>query len=48
MDNPQRSRIIQMLTSWKVRVELLESLDVEDERFSMTLSQAYLLPWQIK
>jgi hypothetical protein len=41
-DDPQRGKILQMLTSWKVRIEMLEPLDSEDEQFSMALSQAYL------
>ena len=40
--NPQRRRILQMLVSWKVRIEITESLDSEDESLLMALSQAYL------
>jgi hypothetical protein len=40
--DPQRRRILQMLVSWKVRIEITESLDSEDERLLMALSQAYL------
>jgi hypothetical protein len=46
-DDPQRSRILQMLTSWRVRIEMLEPLNSEDEQFSMALSQAYL-DWEQK
>jgi hypothetical protein len=42
VDDPQRSRILQMLTSWKVRIDMLEPLDSEDEQLRMALSQAYL------
>ncbi len=41
-DDPQRSRILQMLTSWKIRIEMVDLLNSEDEQFSMALSQAYL------
>jgi hypothetical protein len=41
-DDPQRSRILQMLTSWKVRLEMLEPEESEEEQFGMALSQAYL------
>jgi hypothetical protein len=47
VDDPQRSRILQMLTSWRVRIEMLEPLNSEDEQFSMALSQAYL-DWEQK
>ncbi|MCU0569069.1 MAG: flagellar assembly protein H [Oculatellaceae cyanobacterium Prado106] len=47
VDDPQRSKIIQMLTSWKVRIEMLDPLESEEERFSMALSQAYL-EWERK
>jgi hypothetical protein len=40
--DPQRRRILQMLTSWKVRIEMIEPLDTEDEEWLMALSQAYL------
>jgi hypothetical protein len=40
--NPQRNRILQMLTSWKVRIEMIGVLDTEDEEWLMALSQAYL------
>jgi predicted transposase YdaD len=40
--NPQRNRILQMLTSWKVRIEMIGTLDTEDEEWLMALSQAYL------
>ncbi|NJP11681.1 MAG: flagellar assembly protein H [Leptolyngbyaceae cyanobacterium RU_5_1] len=40
--NPQRSRILQMLTSWKIRIEMTAPLDREDEQLLMALSQAYL------
>ncbi|MCY7323666.1 MAG: flagellar assembly protein H [Phormidesmis sp. CAN_BIN36] len=46
-DDPQRSRILQMLTSWRVRIEMLEPLSSEDEQFSMALSQAYV-DWEQK
>ncbi|PSB32320.1 DUF4351 domain-containing protein [Stenomitos frigidus] len=42
VDDPQRQRILQMLTSWKVRMELIGTLDTEDEAWLMALSQAYL------
>jgi hypothetical protein len=41
-ESPERSRILQMLTNWRVRIDLLEPLDSEDERLRMALSQAYL------
>jgi hypothetical protein len=41
-DDPERSRILQMLTNWRVRIDLLEPLDSEDEQLRMALSQAYL------
>jgi hypothetical protein len=41
-NDPQRIRILQMLTSWNVRLDMLEPLDSEDEQFRMALSQAYL------
>ena len=40
--NPQRRRILQMLTNWKVRIEITESVESEDETLLMALSQAYL------
>jgi hypothetical protein len=40
--NPQRSRILQMLASWKIRIEMTTPLDSEDEQVLMALSQAYL------
>jgi hypothetical protein len=40
--NPQRSRILQMLASWKIRIELTAPLDTEQEQLQMALSQAYL------
>lgn len=40
--NPQRSRILQMLTSWRVSIELTEPLETENEELLMALSQAYL------
>lgn len=42
LDDPQRSRILQMLTSWKIRIEMVDLLDSEDKQFNMALSQAYL------
>lgn len=40
--DPQRSRILQMLTSWRVSIELTEPLETENEELLMALSQAYL------
>ena len=40
--NPQRGRILQMLTNWRVTIELTEPLDAENEALLMALSQAYL------
>jgi len=41
-NDPQRSRILQMLTNWRVTIELNEPLDPENEALLMALSQAYL------
>lgn len=41
-DDPQRERILRLLTSWKVSIELAGLLDREEEDLLMALSQAYL------
>jgi hypothetical protein len=40
--DPQRSRILQMLTSWKIRIEMTAPINTEEEELLMALSQAYL------
>lgn len=40
--DPRRSRTLQMLTNWKVTMELSETLDIDDRELFMALSQAYL------
>jgi len=40
--DPQQELILRMLTSWKVRIEMIGTLDTEDEEWLMALSQAYL------
>ena len=40
--DPRRSRTLQMLTNWKVTIELSETLDTDDRELFMALSQAYL------
>ncbi|GAB4373234.1 MAG: hypothetical protein Kow00121_16330 [Elainellaceae cyanobacterium] len=40
--DPCRSRTLQMLTNWKVTMELSETLDTDDRELFMALSQAYL------
>jgi hypothetical protein len=41
-DDPQRSQILRLLASWKIRIEVTSELDDEDQELLMTLSQAYL------
>jgi hypothetical protein len=40
--DPQRNRILQMLTSWKIRIEMTAPINTEEEELLMALSQAYL------
>lgn len=40
--DPRRARTLQMLTNWKVTMEVSETLDTEDRELFMALSQAYL------
>jgi hypothetical protein len=47
-NDPQRSRILQMLASWKVRIDMIQPLDdPEDEKLLMPLSQVFL-DWERK
>ncbi|KAM3094202.1 flagellar assembly protein H [Phormidesmis sp. 146-12] len=41
-DDPRRAETLQMLTAWKVTIEMNEPLETEDEALLMALSQAYL------
>jgi len=41
-NDPRRSKTLQMLTAWKVTIEMAGPQTSEDEQLLMTLSQAYL------
>ncbi len=41
-EDPRRAETLQMLTAWKVTIEMNNPLETEDEALLMALSQAYL------
>ncbi len=41
-DDPRRSQILRLLATWKIRIEVSNESDDEDQELLMTLSQAYL------
>lgn len=42
VDNPQRSAVLKLLSTWKINIEVSGEIDEEERRLLMTLSQAYL------
>ncbi len=42
VDNPQRSAVLKLLSTWKINIEVSGEIDEDERRLLMTLSQAYL------
>jgi hypothetical protein len=42
VDNPQRSAVLKLLSTWKINIEISGEIGEEERRLLMTLSQAYL------
>jgi hypothetical protein len=42
VENPQRSAVLKLLSTWKINIEISGEIGEEERRLLMTLSQAYL------
>ncbi|GAA6620536.1 flagellar assembly protein H [Scytonema sp. NUACC26] len=42
VENPQRSAVLKLLSTWKINIEISGEIDEDERRLLMTLSQAYL------
>uniref|UniRef100_B8HK69 DUF4351 domain-containing protein n=1 Tax=Cyanothece sp. (strain PCC 7425 / ATCC 29141) TaxID=395961 RepID=B8HK69_CYAP4 len=47
MDDPRRAEVLQVLTNWRLTLEMGDVLETEEEELMATLSQAYL-EWEQK